>query len=132
MAYWWSLQPWRTVLKLRKYRKQAGGQKKGIMTLAETANKDSHYNTPPATAVQTSSAAVTANRQAEDNVPPTVLQSATFSGADSPWIKTRRKQLLLWENAHLNTSHEERGLHGAGTPNTPCPCVSALLRPTAM
>ncbi|KAJ1094438.1 hypothetical protein NDU88_007513 [Pleurodeles waltl] len=70
------LQPWRTVLKLRKYRKQSGRQKKGIMTLAETANKDSHFNTPPATAVQTSSAAVTANRQAEDNVPPTVLQPA--------------------------------------------------------
>ncbi|KAJ1081598.1 hypothetical protein NDU88_001777 [Pleurodeles waltl] len=65
-----SLQPWWMVLKQRKYHKQAGGQKKGIMTLAETANKDSHFNTSPATAVQTSSAAVTANRQAEDNVPP--------------------------------------------------------------
>ncbi|KAJ1175594.1 hypothetical protein NDU88_000881 [Pleurodeles waltl] len=71
-----SLQPWRTVLKQQKYRKQAGGQKKGIMALAETTNKDSHINTSLATAVQTSSAAVTANRQAEDNVPPTLLQPA--------------------------------------------------------
>ncbi|KAJ1144258.1 hypothetical protein NDU88_010559 [Pleurodeles waltl] len=47
-------------------------------------------------------------------------QSATFSGADSPRIKTQRKQEFRRETAHLYTLHEERGHHGAGTPNPTC------------
>ncbi|KAJ1164793.1 hypothetical protein NDU88_005227 [Pleurodeles waltl] len=51
-------------------------KKVAITTVAETTNKHSHFNTPTATAGQTNSLAVTANRQAEDNVSPTVSQQA--------------------------------------------------------
>ncbi|KAJ1123125.1 hypothetical protein NDU88_001598 [Pleurodeles waltl] len=58
----------------RPSRQQAGGPKYAILTLAGTANTARRINTPTATAGQTNSAAVPANSQAADNVPPTLLR----------------------------------------------------------
>ncbi|KAJ1118691.1 hypothetical protein NDU88_006879 [Pleurodeles waltl] len=72
--------------------------------MAETANIDSHFNTPTATAVETNTPAVTANRQAEPNVPPTVLQQAylpPFLGGTNA-IKSTAETGLGTETTHLS------------------------------
>ncbi|KAJ1099693.1 hypothetical protein NDU88_004792 [Pleurodeles waltl] len=67
------------------------------MTMAETAYIDRHFYILTATAVATNTAALTAIRQAEDNVPPTPSQpakSVSFSGAVPTSSKAQRKQDL--------------------------------------
>ncbi|KAJ1205038.1 hypothetical protein NDU88_000473 [Pleurodeles waltl] len=71
--------------------------------MAETANIDSHFNTPTAMAVETNRVAVTANRQVEDKVPPTVFQHAYLPPTVS---KTRQKQYT--EGKPLTSRHPMR------------------------
>ncbi|KAJ1123304.1 hypothetical protein NDU88_001775 [Pleurodeles waltl] len=57
----------------------------------------------------------------------TTYQSAIFSGAVAPPIKTQLKQPFRSENAHLHTPHEELGQHGSRTPHTPSDSLPAPL-----
>ncbi|KAJ1179315.1 hypothetical protein NDU88_004549, partial [Pleurodeles waltl] len=59
--------------------------------------------------------------------PITTHQSATFSGAVAPPVKTWQKHPFQTENAYLHTPHEESGQHGTRTPHPPSDCLPAPL-----
>ncbi|KAJ1193245.1 hypothetical protein NDU88_002547 [Pleurodeles waltl] len=109
------MRAWTCVKQNQRTLAMAGSEKNGITTVVETANTDSHISTLTATAVATNTAAVTANRQAEDNVPPTPLQPANppgFLGGTNA-IKSMAETVFGRETTHRSTLTEEPGRHGA-------------------
>ncbi|KAJ1159979.1 hypothetical protein NDU88_000482 [Pleurodeles waltl] len=98
------------------------------MTVAETTNKDSHFNTPTATAVQTARRSPPTDRR-ETMYRPHYYDRPIrhlFLGGFTADKNTAETGIPKGKRSPLHT-HEERGHHGTGTPNSTCDSLPAPL-----